>query len=67
MPGKRLNGSTASLTLTYSGTRRSRPMPLSDSPRITRVAICAIGTPVALLTNGTVREPRGFTSSTYSW
>ena len=67
VPGKRLNGSTASLTLTYSGTRRSRPMSLSDSPRMTRVAICAIGTPVALLTNGTVREPRGFTSSTYSW
>ena len=27
----------------------------------------ASGTPVALLTNGTVREPRGLTSSTYSW
>ena len=40
------------------------PMPASGSPRMTRVAICAIGTPVALLTKGTVREPRGFTSST---
>ena len=34
------------------------------SPSMTRVASLASGTPVALLTNGTVREPRGLTSST---
>ena len=36
----------------------------SFSPAITRAAILAIGTPVALATNGTVREARGLTSST---
>ena len=34
------------------------------SPTITRAAILAIGTPVALATNGTVREARGLTSRT---
>ena len=41
--------------------RRSRA---SFSPAMTRAAILAIGTPVALATNGTVREARGLTSST---
>src|SRR5450830_1311881 len=54
-PGKRSNGSTASLTLTYSGTRRTGPRSASCSPRMTRVASCAMGTPVALLTNGAAR------------
>ena len=31
---------------------------------MTRAAILAIGTPVALATNGTVREARGLTSRT---
>ena len=31
---------------------------------MTAVATLAQGTPVALLTNGTVRDARGFTSST---
>ena len=33
-------------------------------PVITLAASLASGTPIALLTNGTVREARGFTSST---
>ena len=32
---------------------------------MTRAPIFAIATPVALATNGTVRDARGFTSSTY--
>src|SRR5690606_1328032 len=36
------------------------------SPSMTRVAIRARDTPSALLTKGTVREARGFTSKTYS-
>ena len=35
------------------------------APSITRQAILASGTPVALLTNGTVREARGLASITY--
>src|SRR6266513_1575522 len=35
-------------------------------PVINRAATFASGTPVALLTNGTVRDARGFTSSTYT-
>src|SRR3984893_1722154 len=35
-------------------------------PAIKRAATFAIGTPVALLTNGTVRDARGFTSKTYT-
>ena len=47
----------------------ARRLPLDEqsasfSPAITRAAILAIGTPVALATNGTVREARGLTSST---
>ena len=65
-PGKRPNGMTASLTQkrpvsrSSSGSARSA----SISPAITRAATFASGTPVALLTNGTVREARGLTSST---
>ena len=36
----------------------------SLAPAITRAPIFATGTPVALATKGTVREARGFTSST---
>src|SRR5581483_4252435 len=35
-------------------------------PAIKRAATFASGTPVALLTYGTVRDARGFTSSTYT-
>ena len=41
-----------------AGSRRSL------APAMTRAPILATGTPVALATNGTVREARGFTSST---
>ena len=40
------------------------PSSFSVLPRITCVAIWAIGTPVALERNGTVRDERGLTSMT---
>jgi hypothetical protein len=36
------------------------------SPSMARVAILAMGTPMAFDTNGTVREARGLTSMTYT-
>ena len=65
-PAKRLNGSTASLTQTwpqvvFSGSSRSA----IRSPSRIRQAILASGTPIALDTNGTVREARGLASITY--
>ena len=58
-------GNTASLTEKYGGMRSAvRPRSTSRWPAITRAAALASGTPVALETNGTVREARGFTSST---
>ena len=67
--GKRLNGSTASFTATCppSAGGRSRPSSRSSAsvaPTITRAATFASGTPVALLTNGTVRLARGLASMT---
>src|SRR5438874_2994885 len=64
-PGKRANGNTGDLTQ-YCLTVNSAGKPNSCSffPIINWAAIFANGTPVALLTNGTVREARGFTSST---
>jgi hypothetical protein len=41
------------------------PEAASFSPAATRAATLANGTPVALATNGTVRDARGLTSSTY--
>ena len=41
-------------------------MSASRSPSISRQAIFASGTPIALETNGTVREARGLASITYS-
>jgi hypothetical protein len=35
---------------------------ISGSPAITRAAILAMGVPIALATNGTVRLARGLTS-----
>ena len=65
-PGKRANGSTAAFTLTCArlalaragrGRRASRPA-ASRQAASTRL------TPIAFDANGTVREARGFTSST---
>jgi hypothetical protein len=60
-----VNGKTASFTEWYGGTISSvKPMDSSDSPTMHRAATEANGTPIALETNGIVREPRGFTSRT---
>ena len=65
--GKRPNGSTASLTETWLGALGiSSFMSARRSPSISRQAILASGTPIALETNGTVREARGLASITYS-
>ena len=63
-PGKRANGNTASLTAMCLPRAFLMASDFSDSPAITRAAILAIGWPVALATNGTVRLARGLTSST---
>ncbi|MDT4890499.1 hypothetical protein FQZ97_1273460 [compost metagenome] len=64
-PGNLTKGNTASFTLKYGGTTSS-PMPCwsSDWPAMQRAATLANWMPVALETKGTVREARGFTSST---
>ena len=61
-PGKRAKGKTASLTATWPLGHGVRAKAASFSPAITRAAILAIGTPVALATKGTVRLARGLTS-----
>ena len=62
-PGKRTKGNTDSLTETWSGTRSAvKPRSVSFLPAITSAASLASGTPIALLTNGMVREARGLTS-----
>ena len=64
-PGNLMNGKTASFTLTCGGTiSRVKPSSASVCPTMQRAAILASGTPIALRTNGTVREARGFTSRT---
>ena len=61
--GNFANGNTDSFTAKNFGTRSIvRPSSFSLLPAMTRAAIFASGTPVALETNGTVREARGFTS-----
>ena len=69
LPGKRANGSTAAFTET--GPRRGRPARRRGStssdtraPAISRQAASTRLMPIALLANGTVREARGFASST---
>ena len=64
-PGKRRKGKTGALTKT-PGTRGSSVKPTDSrlSPAITRTASLTSGTPTALAMKGTVREARGFTSST---
>src|SRR5204863_6223508 len=66
-PGSFVKGKTASFTAT-PGSGRSSGSPSSSRvfPTVTAAASRASDTPVALLTNGTVREARGFTSSTYT-
>ena len=65
-PANRSNGSTASLTQTWPLRRvlRAARVPPSRSPSMTRHASLASGSPIALETNGTVREARGFASIT---
>ena len=64
-PAKRSNGITASLTATWSPHGSSgRSSAASFSPSITRQASLANGCPVALDTNGTVRDARGLASIT---
>ena len=68
-PGNLLNGNTASLTLKYGGTITSPPLrtPFCDAsvcPTMQRAGDLGQRLPVALETKGTVREARGFTSST---
>jgi hypothetical protein len=61
-PGKRAKGKTASLTAVWPLCRCSKPNSASAAPAISRAAILATGTPVALATKGTVRLARGLTS-----
>src|SRR5215468_3219222 len=64
-PWKRANGNTGDFTKNWSTFNSAgSPNSLSFRPTITFAAILASGTPVALLTKGTVRDARGFTSST---
>ena len=64
-PCSLLKGNTASLTATYGwSTSSCRPRSSSVAPVMIAAARLASGTPVVFETNGTVREPRGFTSST---
>jgi len=63
-PGNLPNGNTDSLTATCDGTRSVvNPSSVSFLPAITSAAYFASGTPIALLTNGMVRDARGLTSS----
>ena len=64
VPLNRENGITASLTETWPVGIAGRSWSASFSPSISRQAIFAIGAPIALLTNGTVRDARGFASIT---
>src|ERR1700691_4906411 len=67
-PGNLLNGNTGDFTK-YCGTG-STPVASVKSriflPSISPTAIFGSATPVALLTYGTVRDARGFTSNTYT-
>jgi hypothetical protein len=64
-PGKRAKGSTAALTETWSFAFVSvSSSSVIVAPAASRQAAWTRLTPVALLANGTVREARGFASST---
>ena len=60
-PKNRWNGSTAAFTLMCSGASSARS---TGSPSAARQAASTRLRPVALATNGTVREARGFASIT---
>ncbi len=65
--GSLLKGNTDSFTATPpTGISSGSPKSASFSPTISRAAMRASCTPVALLTKGTVRDARGFTSITYT-
>ena len=64
-PGNRTNGNTGVLTKNPETSRSSvRPCSAGVLPIISRAATFASGTPVAFDRYGTVRDARGFTSST---
>src|SRR5262249_27569588 len=66
-PGKRSAGNTASFAQARVGTAFSARFSwLSRSPSSSRTECSTSGTPVALATNGTVRDARGFASRTKS-
>ena len=66
-PRNLLNGKTGDFTKQWCTFRSSvRPRSRSFSPTINLAATLARGTPVDLLTYGTVRDALGFTSSTYT-
>ena len=61
-----MKGNTGALTQTASSCLSGMLISDSFSPSATIAAILANGTPVALATNGKVREPLGLTSKTYN-
>ena len=62
---KRSKGKTGALTAYPRGAGSSGTFSsFKDFPAMTHAPTLAQGTPVALLTKGTVREARGFTSNT---
>ena len=61
-PGNRANGKTASFTATWSSFSDFSLKEASRSPFMMRAAMPAIGLPITLATNGTVRDARGLTS-----
>ena len=64
-PGNFANGKTDSFTATCLGTMSlSTPSSARVLPAMTFAATCASGSPMDLLTKGTVREARGLTSMT---
>ena len=66
-PGNRTNGNTGLFTKTPATSMSLvKPSSASVRPAITLRAIFASGTPDAFERYGTVREARGFTSSTYT-
>src|SRR5262245_11672245 len=66
-PGNLAKGNTGDFTKKFfTGSSSANSKSANLFPVINRAATLAKGTPVALLTNGTVREARGFTSNTYT-
>ena len=64
-PENRENGKTDSFTAMNGGMISSvTPCSRRLTPTMARVATFASGIPIAFAMNGTVREARGFTSST---